>query len=359
MKNVKWTTLVTVMLLACGTALAKPVPGIKGLPAFTGHPVPDSPHLLQWPEDNARSKPNLTDQSGNRLYDLHGHLANCHDIDLIVSTEGNYNMALGDYWHNVFLKQHHAAVKSWFYTTSPPISYDQIRNASMTIGNLDLACRPQIAIANKKVMRKLTAAHMLDGSPVPIKQTRGNVILVKKGNPKHIRTIWDLGRSDVHVVTPNPWIERGAFSNYTRTIYHIAQKDPHPPKGWTADRLFNAIFGAKAKRGKWLYGDRIHHRDEPQAVAYGHADAALIMYQLGHYTAQSFPDKFQIIPLGGSVDNPQPLPGSVIGTSYMARVKGHWSPRQKRAQEALWRALQSQGFIDVLHRYGMNGFSPD
>ncbi len=359
MKTINRMTIVTLMSCLAGVALAKPVPGIKGLPAFTGHPVADSPALLQWPDDQPKGTPDLTDQSGNRLYDLHGRIANCQDIDLIVSTEGNYNMALGEYWQNVFLKQHAQDVKSWYYTTSPPISVEQIKNTSLTFGNLNLACRPQIAIGNKKIMKKLSDAKVIDGTPVPIKQTRGNVLLVKKGNPKHIRTIWDLGRPDVHVVTPNPWIERGAFTNYTKSIYHIAQQDPHPPKGWTADRLFNAIFGAKAKQGKWLYGDRIHHRDEPQAVAYGHADAAMIMYQLGHYTMKSFPDKFEIIALGGSVDDPKPLPGSVIGTSFMAKIKGQWSARQQRAQQVVWEGLQSQAFIDILTKYGMKGFPQD
>ncbi|MEJ2452316.1 MAG: substrate-binding domain-containing protein, partial [Gammaproteobacteria bacterium] len=189
-------------MAAVATVQAKPVPGIKGLPAFTGTPVADGPRLLHWPMDQSKTKPDLTDQSGDRLYDLHGRVSNCRDIDLILSTEGNYNMALGEYWQKEFLKKYAADIKSWYYTTSPPISFDQIKNTSMTIGNLDMACRPQLVVANKKTMAKLTAAGMLDGKPVAIKQTRGNVILVKKGNPKHIKSIWDLGRKDVRVVTP-------------------------------------------------------------------------------------------------------------------------------------------------------------
>ena len=353
MKKVSGIISMTLMSFIMGVAQAQPVPGIAGLPAFTGHPVADGPALLMWPDDQKKTVPDLTDQSGDRLYDLHGRIANCKDMDLVVSTEGNYNMALGEYWQTVFLKKYARDVKSWYYTTSPPISVEQIKNSSLTFGNLDLACRPQIAIGNKKIMKKLADAKVIDGKPVAIKQTRGNVLLVKKGNPKHIKSIWDLGRDDVQVMTPNPWIERGAFTNYTKSIYHIAQQDPHPPAGWNADRLFNAIFGAGAKPGKWLYGDRIHHRDEPQAVAYGHADVAMIMYQLGHWTATSFPDKMEIIPLGGSVADPQPLPGSTIGTSFMARINGHWTARQKRAQQDIWKGLQSKAFGDILVKYGM------
>lgn len=326
---------------------------------FTGQPVANGPAVLHSPHDQQQSLPYLTNENGDRLFDLHGHIENCKDMDLVVTTEGNYNMALGEYWQGVFLKRHGKDIKSWYYTTSPPIAFDQIKNSSVTFGNLDMRCRPQIAIANKKIMKKLADANMIEGKPVPIKQTRGNVILVKKGNPKNIHSIWDLGRADVHVVTPNSWNERGAFTNYAKTLYQIAKQDPHPPAGWDADRLFNAIYGAKAEKGKWVYGDRIHHRDEPQAVAYGHADAAMIMYQLGHYTATTFPDTFEIIPLGGTVDNPQPLPGSVIGKSFMVKVKGKWTARQKRAQQALWDGLQSKAFAEILVKYGMKGFPKD
>ena len=172
-----------------------------------------------WPDDQKKTVPDLTDQSGDRLYDLHGRIANCKDMDLVVSTEGNYNMALGEYWQTVFLKKYARDVKSWYYTTSPPISVEQIKNSSLTFGNLDLACRPQIAIGNKKIMKKLADAKVIDGKPVAIKQTRGNVLLVKKGNPKHIKSIWDLGRDDVQVMTPT--IPRASITSPNRIHIHL------------------------------------------------------------------------------------------------------------------------------------------
>ena len=340
--------------LASRAAEAQQVPPVPGAPPIVVTPVLDVPHLLQWPIDPDRGTvPNLTDQAADRLYDLHGDIGACRHMDLVLSSEGNYNMALQAMWYHVFLPRYGSLVKTWYYTTSPPISVPQLAHNNLTFGNLNLTCRPEIAVASLRVMKKLEAAGEVQGKPQAIIRGRGNVLLVKAGNPKGIHSIWDLGRPDVRIVTPNPYLEPGAFLNYATSIYEIAKNDPHPPAGWTANRLFNAIFGATAPKGKWLIGDRIHHRDEPQAVAYGGADVAVIMYQLGHYTMVSFPKLFTIVPLGGTVSDPQPLPGNQVGTTYMARIRGNWTPAQRAASNDLWATYRSAVFTRILGQYGL------
>jgi len=180
------------------------------------------------------------------------------------------------------------------------------------------------------------------------------VILVKKGNPKHIKTVWDLARKGVHLETPNPELEPGAFNNYLNAIYNIAKSDPHPPKGWTAEKLVNVIYDGKSgDPNKWTAGPHIHHRDEPWSVAYGKADAAVILHHLGRYTAESFPNIFEIVPLGGTLANPQPLPGTTTSVRYIVALKGPWSPRQKAAQAALFSVLQSDVFTRALEAHGL------
>ena len=76
---------------------------------------------------------------------------------------------------------------------------------------------------------------------------RGSVILVKRGNPKNVRTVWDLGRDDVHFVSPNPRLEPGALGNYAQTIHDIAEDDPNPPQNMTAEKLIDAIFNATSQ----------------------------------------------------------------------------------------------------------------
>jgi hypothetical protein len=189
------------------------------------------------------------------------------------------------------------------------------------------------------------------------------VILVKAGNPKHIKTVWDLGKLGVRVVTPNPQLEPGAYENYLEAIYNIAHADKNPPSGWTAEKLINVIFNGKSgDADKWLAGYHIHHRDEPWSVAYGKADAAVILYHLGRYTKESFPGLLDIVPLGGTVDSPQPLPGTKVGVRYVAAIKGEWSPKQKIARDTLIQILLSDNFTQALEYHGLHrpkGFLPN
>jgi hypothetical protein len=219
-------------LLAMGPWLVLPVAAAV-VPKITGTPVIDAPPLLDWPLDQGVLTPNLNDPTADLLHDLHGQIA---AADLVLSTEGNYHMALKDIWPRFLAKFPDAPLANWFYTTSPPVPVEQIANQRLQIGNLTLTCRPAAVVATLKVMEKLGQAGLTEGPVLPLYQDRGVVILVKKGNPKAIHTVWDLGRQGVRLVTPNPKLEPGAFENYAGTLYHIAGRvrkmagrAPYPP----------------------------------------------------------------------------------------------------------------------------------
>ena len=328
-------------------------PAWAEMPKITGKPVIDTPKILEWPLDNGAAKPSLHNPTSNVLYDLHGKLTSC---DLVLSTEGNYHMALHDIWPQVLstLAAKGMPLDNAFYTTSPPVFVPQLKNGTLQFDNLSMNCRPSVAVASKKAIDKLIASGAADGAPIPLYEDRGDVILVKKGNPKHIETVWDLGRTGVRVVTPNPELEPGAYQNYRDAIYNIAKADKHPPAGWTAEKLIDVIYNGKSgDPDKWLAGYRIHHRDEPWSVAYGNADAAMILYHLGRYTKESFPDVFDVVSLGGTLDNPQPLPGTKTSVRYVVAIKGDWSTKQKTARDILIQALLSDNFIQILERHGL------
>ncbi len=354
----KWKAFLSGALLAAATTCAygKGMPQVPGAPAIHGRPVVDTPKMLMWPRNAKPAPADLTDPTADLLFDLHGNIQGraCRDVGLVVSTEGNYHMALNTLWRTVILPRYGATIGSWYYTTSPPVAFPQLMHHNdLSFGNFYLHCRPSVAIAAPRLIRKLQAHGLTEGKPIALMKSRGNVLLVKYGNPMHIHSVWDLGRPGVHVVTPNPYNEPGAFLNYAGSIYEIAKHDPHPPKGWTANRLFNAIFNSRV-RNKWLIGARIHHRDEPWSVAYGKADAAVIMYQLGKYTKASFPHLFTLVPLGGTVADPRPLPGNEADTTYLVRVKGPFTARQRTAQRDFIKTLMSPAFTRILKRDGLN-----
>jgi hypothetical protein len=344
------TSYLFIGLLVIGPWLALPAAAAV-LPKITGTPVIDIPPLLNWPLDRGELTPNLNDPTADLLHDLHGQISSS---ELLLSTEGNYHMVLKDIWPLFLAKFQDPPLTNWFYTTSPPVPLEQIANQRLQIGNLVLTCRPAVVVATRRVIDKLSKAGLTEGPVLPLYQDRGVVILVKKGNPKGIHSVWDLGRKGVRLVTPNPNLEPGAFENYLGSMYHIAEHDSHPPPGLSAPRLFELIFqGASGDPEKWLTGARIHHRDLPWSVAYGRADAAIIYYHLGRYTQETFPDLFDLVPLGGSLKDPQPLQGTVITTRYLVRIKGNWSPRQLEAREILAETLLSPEFIEILEKRGL------
>jgi hypothetical protein len=326
---------------------------------ITGKPAIDAPELLAWPYDGGVVTPNLNDPTANTIHDLHASLSAC---DLVLSSEGNYHPALRDIWPIFLAKFGERPLHNWVYTTSPPVALPQLDHHIVQVGNLYLRCRPQAVVASGKVITRLEEAGHTEGQPHALYRDQGSVILVKKGNPKDIRSVWDLGRKDVQYVSPNPDLEPGAFGNYLATIHDIADNDLYPPQGMTATKLIDLIFnGASGNLCKWLAGPRIHHRDLPWSISFGRADAGVILYHLGLYVAQTFPDKFDIVPLGGTVASPQPLKGTTIETRYVVRIKGDWTPRQVEAREKLVQTLLSADFTKILENRGMmrpDGFVP-
>lgn len=345
------TRLRTVAGVALFLLIATIVAPAFAVPPITGIPTIDAPPLLEWPRDKDNGLPDLTEATANRVTDLHASISEC---GFVLSTAGNYHMALRDLWFDHFLPSvGDLNIKSWFYNTSPPIAVEQIKNNSLTFGNVSILCRPQVAVGNQAHINALKAAGCTEGTQVSVFRNWGNVILVKKGNPKHIESVWDLARPNVRVVTPHPALESNTFTNYSGSIYDIAAADKSVPTGWTADRLFNSIFNNATIKDKWLTGGRIHHREVPWSIAYGKADAGVLFYHLALDAVRKFPDLFEIVPLGGTAGDPDPLAGNKIGAHFAIRIRGDWTTDQLVARERLMILIGSDEFTTILENHGM------
>lgn len=110
-----------------------------------------------------------------------------------------------------------------------------------------------------------------------------------------------------------------------------------------------------------MFGACIHHREAPRAVAGG---AAVVFYHLALRYRRIFPEFFVIVPLGGTVEDPDPLalidflflnaarsdplPGNPVGRTHigLASDGGAWGAR-------LVSFLFSAPAMDIYRHHGL------
>ena len=314
------------------------------VPEITTKPVVLEQRTLKWPQEGGLDQipqrsfdyPDLTGQA-NIVDDWHMQTS-ADDWDLLVSTSGNFYRFLNVFYRQVYLPENPVVSEGqWGYSTSPPVSIPQLKNGGrLSIGNMEIRGMPMVVMGPKPIMNGVVNGGYNDGEPAKILSNFGNVLLVRSGNPQNIRNIWDLGRGNVRVVTSNPETEAGSFGNYSSSVFHIAFREVEAATGdiemadQRASRLFNQVFNPRnnARRQKWVVGDRIHHRDVPQALADGEADVGLMFYHLAQTAIEAHPGLFEIVPLGGTVENPEPLPGNRVATMQAIRIDGNWTDQQ-------------------------------
>ena len=360
MKRVTATLLIGTTLAIGATALAESQP-----PAITGSPVITTPALLAWaPDDTSWKGADLTEPTAKGM-DLHGTIERCGDVDVVLSTAGNYHMALKEIW-SVFRTKLGMSKVNAVYTTSPPVAMQQVKDGGVRVGNLELGCRPSVVVATEKYLKKLETAGIIGSARVPVYESRGVALLVKKGNPGHITSVWDLLKPNVHVVTPNPNTGEPVAA-YAKALYLAAAANPNGPKGATPEDLYNSIFNEPmcdfsrdSCNPKWYAGVRIHHREVPRAVAYATMKkpddimVGLLFYHLALDATRKFPDTFDMIPLTGTVNNPTPVDGTPLNPHFLAFVKGSWSKTQEMARMRLLDAYTSPEATRIYESAGMH-----
>ncbi len=340
--KLRLTVLVTTCLLS--------IPGFTGselvtIPEITTEPIVLGQQTLIWLREGDSDTipkrpfdyPDLTGQA-NVLDDWHMQ-SSPDDWDLLVSTAGNFHRFLNAFHRQVYLPANPlVAAGQWGYSTSPPISIQQLENGGrLTFGNMEIRGNPMVVMGPNGIMNSVVNGGYNDGDRAKILSNFGNVLLVRAGNPRNIRDIWDLARPNIRVVTSNPVTEQGSFNNYSSSIFHIAFRQVEAETGnitvaaRRAGRLFNRVFNPSQNqaRKKWLVGDRIHHRDVPQALANGEADVGPIFYHLARTAMEANPGIFEIVPLGGTQDDPQPLLGNRVATMQAIRIAGGWTLQQE------------------------------
>ncbi len=242
---------------------------------------------LCWPKEiavAAGGDASLDHAGSNIALDLHGDPACAR---LVVFSDGNHHMALLDVLA-AFSTLHPEAGEPFFATTPPRVVSEWLERGALRVGNLRLSVRPHVFLSPPAVLARLHAAGLL-GPPAPVARNRGAVLLVPRGNPLGIRGIADLARRDVRVFLSNPRTEKVSFDAYLDTLRRVAAR---------AGTALELIAAEGTPSPRLVFGEIIHHREAPQAVASGTADCAVVFAHLGLRYTRNFPDRFETVALG-------------------------------------------------------------
>lgn len=269
-----------------------------------------APASLDWPTESARADDDgfrWRHARSNLILDFHG---DPRRAQLVVFSDGNHHMALEECLQR-FLAAHPATEDVFYVTTPPAVLLAWLESGSLHVGNLRLSLRPHVFISPPKILDRVVAAGHTRRH-VPFMRSRGNVLLVRKGNPKGIRTLADLARPEIRLFLSNPKTETASYEVYAESLKGLARVQGVAPD----------FIDAGAERV--VYGERIHHREAPQALADGRADAALLYYHLALRYTRIFPEYFEMVPLDGTPA--APVAENVISAFHLALVGdgGEW-----------------------------------
>ncbi len=273
--------------------------------------------MLTWPDETIYSPGDIPKwcHAGSNLYlDFHGDPV---AAKLVVFSDGNHHMALKETLQ--LFHRDNPEVERIFYVTTPPGPVlALLKHGSLQIGNFILSVTPHVFISPPPVLdHAVRAGYMREH--VPFMRNRGNVLLIKKGNPKNILGVADLAREDVRLFLSNPKTETVSHKGYVATLKGMAARE-------NVDLSFLSV---ERPNKKVVYGERIHHREAPQAIVDGHADVAVVYYHLALHYTRIFTELFDMIPLGGTTRDPRPFPENVISLTHAGIIGdgGQWGPR--------------------------------
>lgn len=251
------------------------------------------PDYLDWPLEAAcPSEPGQRwgQPQSNICLDFHGDPVTA---GLVVFSDGNHHMAL-EASLQAFAAQH-PQVNDIFYATTPPsVIVNLLTLGQIVLGNLTLSRLPHVFISPPGIMDRLkqdghVASHQC------FMRSLGNVLLVRKGNPKNIQGIEDLLRDEVRLFISNPGTEKASYDVYAETVLGLADEQN------LATAAFRNLLSGNSDR--LVTGSRIHHREAPQCLFENRADVAVIYYHLALRYTRIFPDIFELVPLPGLKDD--------------------------------------------------------
>ena len=265
----------------------------------------------------------------DNIPDLHGNPA---DAKLVLFIGGNQFFVLPRLIAG-FVTLHPELRGHIFYETLPPgILRQQITSDNtLTLGNFTLRVQPDVMEAGARALQAMARQQTVE---TPVAYATNNLaIMARAGNPRHIRSLQDLGRADVTLSMPNP-----AWEGVARQIEASLRKAG-------GDALERSVYQTKVQRGA-TYLTHIHHRETPMRILAGQSDAGITWA-----SEVAFQEKIGN-PITGIA-----IPANQNTTAiYAAAVLRH-APHPEAARA--WIAyLQSKEAQAAYHAYGFGSYVP-
>jgi hypothetical protein len=255
---------------------------------------------LVWPV-TTRPQPGIRSFTGhtNTVLDVVGRIGT--PPSLVIFTEGNHSMAL--------LSEEIAGVfPSWAKSQSQyidldlnnvvaltmpqPVVVQAIRTGGIALGDLTLDISrasgfyPDVVMGGPDPLRQLRKLGVLEPQARFFSKSRGVALLVRRGNPLGISSLVDVARNGARLAQADA-TEAGARAGNRAVIEQLIGKS-------AAD----AFFATEVKNFPGRLG--IMHRDIPEMIACGYADAGFTHYHLVSYWTRVFPNHFDLVPIVGA-----------------------------------------------------------
>jgi len=243
---------------------------------------------LNWPIEashGASSQGFRWNQAGSNLcLDFHGDPTTAK---LVIFSDGNHHMAL-EACCQAFLQRHPEITDIFYATTPPKVISESVLQEGLLMGNLRLNVVPNVFISPPNILDKLVAEKRMTEHRA-FASSCGNVLLVKKGNPKNIKGVADLLRDDVLLTMSNPITEAASYAVYAQTLLGVAKE-----QGLDVAAISKIIDKDSTQI---IFGESIHHREVPQTIFSERADVAIVYYHLALRYTRIFPNDFEFVEL--------------------------------------------------------------
>ena len=196
--------------------------------------------------------------------DLH-NLEHADSADLILFMAGNQFMLMPKLI--AAFKESYPEVAAIFYETLPPgLELNQILAGGMEYNGRTYQIQADVySSVSRQAMQTLVAKELVNQDDYFTYLHNKLALMVKKGNPKSIHSVLDLGREDLVISQPNP--------DYENIADHIIAM-----YGQAGGQTFvEKMLQEKKADGTTLF-TTVHHRETPERIIRGKADVGPVWH---------------------------------------------------------------------------------